>query len=102
MVFGQTVEVEPVATDRYGGTVAFVQVENVLVNEELIKEGLGWVYMRYCKLPLCVEWQGLESEAKFGKRGLWGSSGEVPPWEYRNSKSANSNHKCNSTLVVKE
>ena len=83
LVFGNVVEIEPIATDRYGRTVAFVRVENINVNEELIKEGLGWVYLRYCKLPLCVEWQGLESEAKFGKLGLWRDQGEIPPWEFR-------------------
>jgi endonuclease YncB( thermonuclease family) len=82
-VFGKVVEVEPVTTDRYGRTVAFVQLESVLVNEELIKEGLGWVYERYCKLPLCVEWQGLQLAAQAEKCGLWGSSDEVPPWEFR-------------------
>ena len=66
--------------------VALEWLENVLVNEELIKEGLGWVYIRYCKLPLCVEWQGLELEAKLGKRGLWREQGEIPPWEYRRQK----------------
>ena len=86
LVFGNVVEIEPVATDRYGRTVAFVRVENITVNEELIKEGLGWVYVRYCKLPLCVDWQGLESEARFGKRGLWLEQGEIPPWEFRRQK----------------
>ena len=83
LVFGKVVEVEPVALDRYGRTVAFVQVENVLVNEELIREGLGWVYVCYCKLPLCAEWQGLQLAAQNEKRGLWGQTGEIPPWEYR-------------------
>ena len=83
LVFGKVVEVEPVAVDRYGRTVSFVQVENVLVNEELIREGLGWVYVRYCKLPLCAEWQGLQLAAQNEKRGLWGQTGEIPPWEYR-------------------
>jgi len=83
LVFGKVVEVEPVTVDRYGRTVAFVQVENVLVNEELIREGLGWVYVRYCKLPLCAEWQGLQLAAQNEKRGLWGHTGEIPPWEYR-------------------
>ena len=83
LVFGKVVEIEPVDTDRYGRTVAFVRVENITLNEELIKEGLGWVYVRYCKLPLCAEWQGLELEARFGKRGLWGHSGEIAPWEFR-------------------
>jgi len=86
LVFGKVVDVEPVTTDRYGRTVAFVRVENINVNEELIKEGLGWVYIRYCKLPLCAKWQGLESEAKFGKLGLWREQGEIPPWEFRRQK----------------
>jgi len=87
LVFGKLVEVEPVATDRYVRTVAFVQVENVLVNEELIKEGLAWVYKRYCKLPVCNDmWDSLEVEARSGKRGLWGDSGHVPPWEFRRQK----------------
>jgi endonuclease YncB( thermonuclease family) len=66
--------------------VAFVQVENIVVNEELIREGLGWVYVSYCKLPLCAEWQNLELAAQAEKRGLWGHSGEIPPWEYRRQK----------------
>jgi len=83
LVFGKVVEVEPVTVDRYGRTVAFVRVENINLNEELIREGLGWVYVHYCKLPLCAEWQGLQLAAQAEKLGLWGSSGEVPPWEYR-------------------
>jgi len=83
MVFGKIVEVEPVAVDRYGRTVAFVRVANLSVNEELIKEGLAWIYARYCKLPLCVEWQGLQLAAQAEKLGLWGDSNQVPPWEIR-------------------
>ena len=86
LVFGKIVEIEPIATDRYGRTVAFVRVEDINVNEELIKEGLGWVYMRYCKLPLCIEWQRLELAARIQKRGLWGHTGEIPPWEYRRQR----------------
>ena len=86
LVFGKFVEVEPIATDRYGRTVAFVRVENVTVNEELIKEGLGWVYVRYCKLPLCAEWQGLQLVAQDEKRGLWGDSDHIPPWDFRRQK----------------
>ena len=63
-----------------------LRVENITLNEELIKEGLAWVYVRYCKLPLCVEWQRLQLAAQNQKRGLWGHSGEIPPWEYRRQK----------------
>ena len=86
LVSGKDVDIEPIAIDRYGRTVAFVRVENVTVNEELIKEGLAWVYVRYCKLPSCVEWQSLELAAQTEKRGLWGDSNHIAPWEYRRQK----------------
>lgn len=44
LVFAKMVEVEPVTTDRYGRTVAFVRVGDTLVNEELIRQGLAWVF----------------------------------------------------------
>ena len=87
LVFGKLVEVKPVTMDRYGRTVAFVQLKNILVNEELIKAGLAWIYRRYCKLPVCDDrWDGLEVEAISGKRGLWRDSGYVPPWDFRRQK----------------
>jgi micrococcal nuclease len=67
LVFGEVVDIEPVAVDRYGRTVAFVRAENVSVNEELIKGGLAWVYLRYCRLPLWAEWQSLELAAQAEK-----------------------------------
>lgn len=58
VVFGKFVEVEPATTDRYGRTVAFVRVDHTLVNEELIRQGLAWVFTRYCDRPIC---QGLRN-----------------------------------------
>jgi endonuclease YncB( thermonuclease family) len=55
LVFAKVVEVEPVTTDRYSRTVAFVRVGNALVNEELIREGLAWVFTRYCDRTTCEE-----------------------------------------------
>lgn len=50
------VEVEPVTTDQYGRTVAFVRVGDTLVNEELIQQGFAWVFTRYChKLSRGIE-----------------------------------------------
>jgi endonuclease YncB( thermonuclease family) len=83
LVFAKTVEVEPVTTDRYGRTVAFVRVGVTLVNEELIRQGLAWVYTRYCDRPICQGWKVLEAEAREKKRGLWSMSDAVPPWEFR-------------------
>jgi micrococcal nuclease len=83
LVFGKFVEVEPATTDRYGRTVAFVRVGDTLVNEELIRQGLAWVYTRYCDRPICQEWKKLEAEAREKKRGLWSMPKPVAPWEFR-------------------
>ncbi len=71
------------AVDRYGRTVALVTVETTLVNQELVRQGLAWVYARYCKRPVCREWERLEAEAREARRGLWADPRPVPPWEFR-------------------
>jgi micrococcal nuclease len=83
LVFGKVVEVEPMTVDRYGRTVAFVRVGNTLVNEELIRQGLAWVFTTYCDRPICVEWKKLQEEARKAKRGLWSMPNPVAPWEFR-------------------
>jgi micrococcal nuclease len=71
LVFAKMVQVEPVTTDRYGRTVAFVRVGDSLINEELIRQGLAWVFTRYCDRPIGQGWKKLEEEARKARRGLW-------------------------------
>jgi endonuclease YncB( thermonuclease family) len=86
MVFGKIVQVNRIDTDRYGRTVAFVIVDNRILNEELVRVGLAWVYDRYCYKSICESWKDFQFRARLDKRGLWGNSGEIPPWEYRRRK----------------
>lgn len=82
MVFGKIVEVDPVAVDRYGQTIALVyDTDGKSLNEELIRAGLAWVYTRYCDWAICQEWERIEAEAREAKRGFWSSPHAVPPWE---------------------
>jgi endonuclease YncB( thermonuclease family) len=85
LVFANVVEFEPVTTDRYGRTVAFVRVGDTLVNEELIREGLARVFIRYCDRAICQESQVLETEARDKKRNLRSMPNALPPWEFRRS-----------------
>ena len=82
-VFGKTVEIDPMDTDRYGRTVAFVETGGQCLNEELIRAGLAWVYTKYCKSKVCEGWKRLECRARKEGRGLWESKKAVAPWEYR-------------------
>lgn len=85
-VFGKTVEVTPMATDRYGRTVGLVTVDGQSLSRNLVASGLAWVYDQYCHRDECVQWRGLQEQAKASKSGLWSIPNPTPPWEFRHPK----------------
>ncbi len=80
LCFQKTVRVEQSGTDRYGRMLAFVFVDNVCVNNELIKQGMAWHYKQYNKDP---ELAKLEVEARKNKVGLWSHDDAIAPWDFR-------------------
>ncbi|AFM27728.1 thermonuclease family protein [Desulfomonile tiedjei] len=85
MVFGKLVEIEPVATDRYGRTVAWVIVDGKSVNKELVRAGMAWWFQKYA--PDDSQIRELEKQARNARVGLWGDPNPVPPWEFRRPQS---------------
>jgi micrococcal nuclease len=83
MVYGKTVEVKTKDIDRYGRTVALIDVNGQSLNEELIKNGFAWVYRKYCIETFCEDWFNFEIAARYGKIGIWSESNPIPPWEFR-------------------
>lgn len=81
LVFGKVVTVQPVATDRYGRTVAKVSVGGQSLNEALVKAGLAWWYERYARRDKVLAL--LQDRARKARRGLWSQEKPVPPWVYR-------------------
>jgi len=79
-------EAEVMDTDRYGRTVAMIYADKTLLNEELVKAGLAWVYWKYCHHPICVSWENFQLRARFDKRGLWTDPNPIPPWEFRRKR----------------
>ena len=86
MVYGKVVEVEVMDTDRYGRTVAMIYADKNLLNEELVKAGLAWVYYQYCHELICHAWADYQFAAKLDKRGLWRDPDPIPPWEFRRQR----------------
>jgi len=87
MVFGKTVEVKVMDTDRYGRTVGIVNVDGKCLNEELVKNGMAWFYSQYCKPSFCSQWNQYQEEARSRKIGLWSMQNPIPPWEFRRGSS---------------
>ena len=86
MVLGKVVEVHRMNSDNHGRTVALVSVDKSLLNEELVKAGLAWVYNRYCYEVICETWKHYQLRAKIDKRGIWSDPNPRSPWEFRRKK----------------
>lgn len=80
---GSVVAVMDMGYDKYERTVAgIVSLPNgQIVQEELLRAGLAWVYPKYC--TDCRQWKALEAEARKEGLGLWNGAEPVPPWKWR-------------------
>ena len=92
MIFNQRVKVITYSTGKYGRTIGVVYLGNQCLNEELVKNGLAWVYKKYCSESFCNHWLQLEKNARKNKLGLWINNNPVPPWDFRKGKSDNTTY----------
>ena len=90
MVYGKSVRIEVMDTDRYGRTVARVFVNGEDVNAAQLRSGHAWLYRQYCKGWVCDEWGGLEAEARSSGAGLWADRDPTPPWQWRREEKGSS------------
>ena len=82
-ILGQTIEVDPILSNRQGGITGIVYFKDQCLNEELIKAGLAWVSLKTARITkIRVVWRGLESEAKKTGMGLWSDPDPIPPWKF--------------------
>ena len=85
LAFGRDVTIETHGKDKYGRTIGDVLLpDGTNVNHTLVKEGWCWWYRKYAPRDTVLE--GLEMEAREGKKGLWADPLPVPPWEWRKRK----------------
>ena len=58
--------------------------EGTNVNHTLVKDGWCWWYRKYAPGDMVLE--GLETDAREGRKGLWADPQPVPPWIYRKAR----------------
>jgi endonuclease YncB( thermonuclease family) len=79
LICGKTVEIDDWGLDRYGRTVGLIHAP-FDVSEEMVREGMAWVYERY---NLDAALPGIEEQARAGRVGLWSDPQPTPPREWR-------------------
>ena len=72
----------PITTDRFGRTVANVNLQDGRsLSHELVKVGAFWWFRKYAAND--VELKQLEREARTQRLGVWATESPVSPWEWR-------------------
>ena len=85
LVYGKEVTLQTFGKDKYGRTIADVLLpDSTNVNHTLVKNGWCWWYRKYAPGDTVLE--GLETEAREARKGLWVDPASVPPWEWRKRK----------------
>jgi endonuclease YncB( thermonuclease family) len=85
-VAGEVVVVQYDNYDRHGRVLGKVLLSGEDVNLEQIRAGLAWHYKKYegeQTVADRVAYSDAEMEARRNRRGLWGDSRPMPPWDYR-------------------
>ena len=83
LVFQKKILIETQTRDRYGRIVGTVFLDNQNVNNELIRQGMAWVYKKYTDNEILYE---LENKAKTNRVGLWADENPIAPWDWRRGK----------------
>jgi endonuclease YncB( thermonuclease family) len=87
LAFGKDVTVQTHGHDKYTRTIGDVILpDGMNLNQELVKQGWCWWYRKYAPGDTVLE--GLERDAREGRKGLWADPQPVPPWEWRKKKIA--------------
>jgi hypothetical protein len=87
LLLNQRVEVDSVAIDTYGRTIAHIRVGALRVNQEMVRRGLVWVSTRGGDQHGLL---ALQREARRERIGLWQDTAPTPPWAWRRAQSASS------------
>lgn len=84
-VLSRRVEVDTVATDVYGRTIARIRMDGDEVGADLVRRGLAWSAMRSRHAS---ELKAAQRQARLARRGLWQDAAPVPPWVWRRTHPA--------------
>jgi endonuclease YncB( thermonuclease family) len=77
---GKAATITPHGRDRYGRTIATVEIEHDELGHRLVAEGLAWHYSRYSDDATL---DAAQKAARAARRGLWADGAPIPPWEWR-------------------
>lgn len=89
LAFNQVASLSETRTDRYGRTVAKVEVNGRDIGLEQIRRGYAWHYKAYERdqpREDRTRYADAERSAKQQRAGLWLNATPTPPWDWRKAR----------------
>lgn len=80
LIYNKKVKVYYESKDRYGRVLGDIYIDNLNVNQEMVRRGMAWHFIRYSDDETLA---ALEKEARKNSIGLWADPNPVAPWEFR-------------------
>ena len=80
IIHERTVTIHKTGQDWFKRTLAFIEVGNRIINEQMITDGFAW---HYKKINQNEHLSQMEQGARAAKRGLWTDKTAIPPWDWR-------------------
>lgn len=80
LIYKKEVKVYYKSKDRYGRVLGDIYIDNLNINQEMVRRGMAWHFIRYSDDEKLA---ALEKEARRNKIGLWVDPNPVAPWEFR-------------------
>lgn len=87
--FGKWAVLDVVKLDRFGRSVAKVNVDGIDCGLRQIQDGMAWHFRKYMKdQPPAdrVSYAAAQDKARKERLGLWADPTPVPPWEFRHPR----------------
>jgi micrococcal nuclease len=82
LVYGRAVRVSVRDHDRYGRTVARLDLDGQDVGLSMLRAGLAWHYTHYDSDPA---YASAEAAARSQRAGLWADPHPIAPWDFRHN-----------------
>lgn len=87
--FSQQAVADCPKVDRWDRQICKVTVKGVDIGLEQVKDGMAWWYRKYAKEQAAEDqpiYENAELMSQLGRRGLWGDTNPMPPWDFRREK----------------
>ena len=103
LCFSKLVVADCPKSDRYGRLVCVVRVNGTDIGLQQVEAGLAWHYKKYAREQSDEDkhaYASAEGVAREGRKGLWGASNPIAPWDWRHrGKPTTSSEQINNSQV---